>query len=112
MEKPSKRELKENYKNRKVTGGIYCIKCDGNGRVWMKTAKDMAGHKNKFEFFVSTNTCPEPGMFKEWRQYGAKSFSFDILEEINKGETQTDREFSDDIDVLYQLWLDKQDHKN
>jgi hypothetical protein len=111
MEKPSKKELKESYKNRTVIGGIYCIKCNENGHMWIKSTKDMVGQKNKFEFFLSTHTCPEPGMYKEWSQYGAQSFSFDILEEINKGETQTDREFSDDIDVLFHLWLDKQEQE-
>lgn len=108
MEKLSKKEIKEQYKNRKVTGGIYCIKCNGNGRIWVKSTKDIAGQKNRFEFFVSTNFCPEPGMNPEWSQYGANSFSFAVLEEIEKGETQTDREFAEDIKLLYDMWMEKQ----
>ncbi len=108
MEKLSKKELKEHYKNREVIGGVYCIKCSGNGRMWIKAAKDLAGVKNRFEFSVSINSCLEAGMLAEWNQYGASSFSFVILEEIKKGETQTDREFTDDIDVLLEIWIEKQ----
>jgi hypothetical protein len=101
MEQFSKRDRKEQYKNRVVTGGIYCIKCSGNGRTWIKSTKDLAGQKNKFEFFTSTNFCPEPGMNLEWKQYGANSFSFTVL------ETQTDQEFAEDIRTLYDMWMEK-----
>jgi hypothetical protein len=108
MEQFSKKERKEQYKSRVVTGGVYCIKCDGNGRSWIKSTKDLAGQKNRFEFFVSTDYCPEPGMSFEWKQYGANSFSFTVLEKIDKGATQTDREFTEDIRTLYDLWMEKQ----
>lgn len=108
MEKFSKRELKEQYKNRAVIGGVYCIKCNGNGRTWIKSTKNMTGQKNRIEFSISANSCPEPDMFREWEQYGAESFSFIILEEIKKGETQTEREFTNDINLLYDMWIEKQ----
>ncbi|MDF2485962.1 MAG: hypothetical protein K0R46_2130, partial [Herbinix sp.] len=59
MDKLSKKEIKEQYKNRTVIGGVYCIKCNGSGRKWIKSTKDITGQINKFEFFVSTNLCPE-----------------------------------------------------
>lgn len=107
MEKLSKRELKENYKNRTVIGGVYCIKCNANGHMWIKSTTDLMGQKNKFEFSISAHSCLEPQMYKEWNQYGADSFSFVILEEIKKGETQTEREFADDIDILLEMWTEK-----
>ncbi|WP_026393699.1 GIY-YIG nuclease family protein [Acetobacterium malicum] len=108
METRSKKALKENYKNRTVVGGIFGIKCHGNDRIWIKSTKDMTGQKNRFGFAVATNSCPEPGMLGAWKQYGAKSFSFVVLEEIEKGETQTEGEFSDDVATLLEIWIDKQ----
>ncbi|WP_373482966.1 GIY-YIG nuclease family protein [Acetobacterium sp.] len=108
METRSKKELKENYKNRTVVGGIYAIKCNGNDRIWTKSTKDMAGQKNRFGFSVAINSSPEPAMLEEWKQYGAKSFSFIVLEEIEKGEAQTEEEFSDDVATLFEIWIDKQ----
>lgn len=111
MEKLSKKELKEQYKNRVVSGGIYCIKCNANGRMWIKSTKDMQSAKKRFEFFIETNMCPEMCMFTEWNQYGSNTFSFVVLEELKKGETQTEREFSDDIDALLQMWIESKDSK-
>lgn len=108
MEKNNKKQLKDNYKNRAMIGGVYCIKCSGNDRKWIKSTKDIPGQKNRYKFFFSTNTCPEPSMITEWNSYGAESFSFIILEEINKGETQTEREFTNDLESLLEMWIEKQ----
>jgi hypothetical protein len=108
METRSKKELKKNYKNRTVIGGIFGIKCHGNDRIWIKSTKDMAGQKNRFGFSLATNSCPEPGMLADWKRYGAKSFAFVVLEEIEKGETQTEKEFSDDVAMLFEIWHDKE----
>ncbi|WP_312648582.1 GIY-YIG nuclease family protein [Aminipila sp.] len=108
MDKLSKKQLKEQYKNRTVVGGVYCIKCNSNGRQWIKSTMDMTGQKNRFDFSVSINSCLEPSMRLEWEQYGSESFSFAILEEIKKGETQTEREFAEDVDALLEMWAEKQ----
>lgn len=108
MEKLTKKDLKEQYKNRKITGGIFCIKCHGNNRMWIRAAKELEGQKNRYNFFISTDTCPEPAMQTEWKVFGANSFSFDILEEIERKETQSEREFADDIGLLLEIWNEKQ----
>jgi hypothetical protein len=42
---------------------------------------------------------------KEWS--GNPPFAFEVLEEIEKGETQTDIEFQADLSALKELWLEK-----
>jgi hypothetical protein len=108
MENNTKKQLKEQYKNREVIGGVYGVKCEGNGRMWIKSTKNMTGQKNRLAFSIAANSCPEPGMLAEWNQYGAKSFSFVILEQIKKKEVQTEREFSNDIELLLEMWMEKQ----
>jgi hypothetical protein len=112
MEGYTKKDLQTQYKNRTVVGGIYSIKCNGNGQVWLKSTKDLQGQKNKFIFFTSTNSCPEPGMRSDWEAHGAASFSFTVLEEITKKETQTDREFNEDLKLLLEMWNEKSQNEN
>lgn len=59
MDKPSRKALKEQYQNRKVVGGVYCIKCSGSDDVWFRSTTDMQGAKNRFLFSLSTDLCPE-----------------------------------------------------
>ncbi|NCB42845.1 MAG: GIY-YIG nuclease family protein [Clostridia bacterium] len=108
MEKLSKKELREQYKNREIIGGIYCIKCSGNDEVWLRSAMDLQGSLNRFTFSVSVGSAPEMCMTQAWNTYGKSSFSFEILEEIKKKETQTQKEFSKDLSTLLDLWVEKQ----
>ncbi len=107
MEKQSKKALKEQYKNRVLIGGVYCIKCKDSGNIWIRGTTDLQRSKNRFLFSLSTNYCPEPCMADAWNQYGKSAFSFEIIEELCKKELQTDGEFSDDVDTLLEIWTEK-----
>ncbi|MGE4277250.1 MAG: GIY-YIG nuclease family protein [Lawsonibacter sp.] len=107
MEKCSKKALKEQYKNRTIRGGVYCIRCSGNHARWLRATTDLQGAKNRFTFSQNTNSCFEPCMAEAQKLYGASAFSLEILEEIQRKEDQTEREFSGDVDVLLELWTEK-----
>lgn len=107
MEKGSKKALKAQYKNRASSGGVYCITCSGNHARWLRSTTDLQGAKNRFAFSQSTNLCFEPCMAEAQKRYGPLAFSLEILEEIQKKETQTERDFADEIDVLLKLWTEK-----
>ena len=91
MKEASKKEMKNQYKN-----------------SWVRASADLQGAKNRFAFQCATNLCPETAMSPAWKRYGAAGFTFEILEEIKKKETQTPREFSEDISALLELWNEKQ----
>ena len=107
MDAARKKELKEAYKSRKVVGGICSIRCNGNQNVRIQAMTDVEGLRNRFDFAVLTDTCPDPAMRGDWLKYGSKSFTFSVLEEIKKKDSQTDQEFSSDIETLHDIWLDK-----
>lgn len=46
-------------------------------------------------------------MAQAHKLYGAAAFSFVVLEEMKRIETQTEREFSDDVAALLELWTEK-----
>ena len=107
MDKQSKKDFSEKYKTRVVIGGVYGIRCTGTNQLWIHKTSDMQGSKNRHAFSITTKSCPEPGMLTDWKRYGPEAFSFEVLEELTKSETQNTKEFSDDLDVLLEMWRDK-----
>lgn len=99
-----KKSLKEQYKCRACIGGIYRIRCITNSKQWLRSTLDLNGAKNRFQFSVAINSSPENCMAEDWKLYGASSFVFETLEELTKKETQTNKEFADDITTLLELW--------
>jgi len=107
MDKQSRKELKEQYKSRKIVGGIYAIRCSETGECWIRKTIDLQGSINRFAFFCSTDACPEGCMRSSWKEYGAETFSIEVMEELEKKELQTRKEFADDIEVLLEIWQEK-----
>lgn len=87
--------------------GIYCVKCTESSKQWLRSTIDLKGSKNRFDFSVSTNFCPETYMMVDWNRYEASSFVFETLEEITKKETQSDLEFADDLETLLEMWNER-----
>jgi hypothetical protein len=107
MDSARKKALRDAYKNRKVVGGVCCIRCSDSQRVWIQATNDVESLKNRFEFAIATKSAPDPSMRGEWMKYGTDSFSFTVLEEIKKREDETDAEFADDLQVLHDIWMEK-----
>jgi hypothetical protein len=102
-----KKELKNSYKAKPAVGGVFRIRCAGDGRTWIKSARNLQGRINRFNFSVSTGLCPETDMREAWEAFGPQAFSLSVLEELQQGETQTDREFGDDLGTLLEIWAEK-----
>jgi hypothetical protein len=109
MDQPGKKELIAKYKERKIMGGVYTIKNGATGRNLLLPSQDLQGSKNRFEFAQKTGSCVHPRLKEDWEAYGGKAFSLEILEELEKMETQTPDEFKEDIRVLLEIWLEKSD---
>jgi len=70
------------YKKRKAIAGIYAVRCEPSGQVWVGRALDMEKIKTRLWFALRTEANQHPAMQAAWRAYGAESFAFEPLEEI------------------------------
>ncbi|MDR3048534.1 MAG: GIY-YIG nuclease family protein [Elusimicrobiota bacterium] len=107
MQKQDRKKLTTDYKNREMLGGVCAIKNNINGKVWIEGVKDIVGRRNRFEFVKNTGSAVPLNIRKDWELYGAEAFSFEVLEELKKGETQTDAEFAVDIETLKDIFIEK-----
>ena len=95
------------YKKREIIGGVYAIRNALSGKLLLGVATDLQGSQNRFAFAQKTGSCVDMKLRSDWDRQGGGQFAFEVLEELRKGETQTDKEFKADLDILKEMWLDK-----
>lgn len=103
MDTQSKKKLIAQYKDRKLTGGVYAIINTENGKTLLAAETNLAGSKNKFDFCLKTNLCSFSKLTEDWKRYGGKVFLFKILDELEKKDTQSDKDFKEDLAALLEL---------
>ena len=101
------RALLEAYKARKVVGGVCAIRNETSGRTLVYPAADLQGQRNRFRFSVTTNTCVHAALAADWRSLGPGEFSFQALEELERGPEQTEAAFKADLEALAEIWREK-----
>ncbi|MGD9880149.1 MAG: GIY-YIG nuclease family protein [Reyranella sp.] len=69
------------YKERKVIGGIYAVRCLASGRRWIGWACNLATIQNRLWFALRLGTSPHRTLQAAWNASGAASF---VLEEVER----------------------------
>ncbi|MDD2534577.1 MAG: GIY-YIG nuclease family protein [Eubacteriales bacterium] len=106
----SRKEINEQYKQRQIIGGVFLYRNTENGKILIDASVDLRGSINRFAFAQSTGSCVNFKLQKDWIEMGAKAFLFEVLEELEKSEDQTDKAFKEDIKALKELWQEKISH--
>jgi hypothetical protein len=102
-----RKELKAQYKERKVIGGVFVIRNTETGKPFLDATTDLQGSKNRFAFARQTGNCTDLKLQGDWAKHGASAFALEVLEELVKTETQTDAEFAADVKCLKAMWAEK-----
>ena len=93
MKNEKRKQAIYEYKEKKTTGGVYKITNTESKKSLIKGEVDLQSMQNRFNFSVSVNSCLNIKLQKDWNKYGAKSFTFEILEETEMKPEMDRREF-------------------
>ena len=104
-----KKEIKEIYKQRKITGGIYRVINVRNGKYLLNYSPDIRAKQNAFDFSISSNIVFDVRLLADWNALGGKGFRFEVLELLEKKKNQTIEQFTEDLKTLAQIWSEKLD---
>jgi hypothetical protein len=104
-----RKALIEEYKNRKITGGVFRVVNTKNGRYLLDCAPDVQARQNAFNFMVGQGSCFDYKLKRDWDAFGSKAFVFEVLGTLEKKNEQTQDEFLNDLKALAQLWAEKLD---
>ncbi len=102
----SREDIKREYKARQKPAGVFQIKNTANGRVLLGSSLNLEGPLNAHEFMLKIGSHRNKALQKDYDEYGADKFVFEILEEV-KVEEDPSFNLSDELWLLEQIWLDK-----
>jgi len=100
-----KKELKEQYRETKIIGGVYQIKNTVNQKIFVESTMNLKTINGK-RFQLEMGSHRNKKLQKEWQEFGEEAFAFEVLEILEKKEN----DFLDPKDALKKLeekWLDQ-----
>jgi len=102
----SRRESKRAYKERAKPAGIFQVKNTVNGKVLLGSSLNLEGPLNSHKFMLSIGRHRNEELQKEWNEFGADKFVFEILEVV-KISTEPGFNINDELSLLEEIWLEK-----
>jgi hypothetical protein len=81
--KSTRKEAIDEYKARKPHRGIFAVRCEASGRVWVGAAPNLEAAKNGAWFTLRIGSHRDAALQAEWRAHGEDAFRFEVLEELD-----------------------------
>ena len=102
----SKQDIKREYEERKPMAGIFQVKNSVIGKVLLGSSLNLQGPLNSHRFMLTIGSHRNPILQKEWDEYGADKFTFEILE-IVKVKDDPNFNLVDELTLLERIWIEK-----
>ncbi len=103
MDRTLRRSAVTDYKERKITAGIYALRCLATQQVWAGRAPDLSTIRNRLWFTLRQGANTHRTLQQAWRDHGEQAFTFEIVETL----AEEDMEYSRDRMLKQRLnhWL-------
>ncbi len=98
-----RKEILNDYKERKAAGGVYIITNMLNGKYFIGHAANLKSVQNRFQFSVTTGSAINSKLQKDWKEVEPGTFTLEVLEELEQKPNQSDAEFMDELKTLEEL---------
>ena len=82
MDNAGKKEAIREYKERKQLQGVFAIRCDASGEVWVGSSPNLDAHQNREWFTLRSGLHRNKALQAAWNAHGADAFRYEIVEEI------------------------------
>jgi group I intron endonuclease len=102
----TKKEIKDEYKLLKFRMGVFQIRNLTNGKIFIGSSVNLDKIWNRHKFQLEMGGHKSPELQKEWNEYGADNFIFEILEEIKESDDPT-IDNNKEVEILEGLVVEK-----
>jgi len=101
-----KKELKQQYQEIEIVAGVYQIKNNLNGKLFVESTRNLKTI-NGVKFTLNNNTHMNKLLQSDWNEFGKDAFSFEILEKLKKDEKDPYFNEKEALKNLEQKWFDQ-----
>jgi len=77
-----RKALVRDYKDRKVTAGIYAVRCTASGEAWVGATPDLSTRQSGIWFSLKHGSHREPDLQAAWTRHGEAAFVFETVETL------------------------------
>lgn len=106
MDKQRRKALQQQYKQMDIMMGVVKITNTQNGKAYIVSYPDL---RDKWQFIQSaltTGTYSSGALMRDWKEYGADAFTYEVLEEeAQQGESSD--EIRRKLHQMEKPWLEK-----
>ncbi len=103
MDTARKKQLLEEYKNRKPEMGVISVRCIMTGEAFLGISKDTKTDFNSTRCKLATSWHPNKRLQELWNQYGEKGFEFSVLKVLKYEDPAADH--TDELEALCEQCL-------
>jgi hypothetical protein len=79
----NRKEAIRKYKLRKVSRGVFAVRCTATGQVWIDSSRNLDGAKNGLWFQLREELHRDKSLQTEWNTHGENAFQFEVLETLD-----------------------------
>jgi len=96
----TRKELKEEYRQKKFRMGVFKVENRLNGKIFLGSSTDLDSAWNSHRFRLEAGMHENTSLQNDWKQLGAEHFAYEIVEELNLKEGDDDAK---ELNVLEEL---------
>lgn len=112
MSSEKKKELQEQYKIMKPDMGIFAIINKKISKYYLETTKNLKSTINRTEFQLNLGMHSNKELIKDWQKVSKDDFEIIILEQIEYDKDEPEIDYSDELEVLKMIWIEKLTKEN
>ena len=102
----TRKELKEQYKQRKNKMGVFQIKNTHNNKIFIGSNLDLNAIWNRQKMQLKLESHPNKDHQEDWKEYGEESFIYEILAEL-KQDDKKEINYKRELKELEKLYIEE-----
>jgi hypothetical protein len=106
MSKERRRALLREYKEKKPRRGVYAVRCNVTGEVWVSASPNLDAQQNSLFFQLRSGGYPNRALQEAWKTHGDAAFAYEELAEVSD-EERSDYALKADLKALETEWREK-----